>query len=420
MPPPLPDLAQAAAPLPRAARRFRFPVWGYAVVGVVALGGILVALSEYGALSLGIEQWWGLSNRAERALPVAAATIGKLNNYQVTGKVSLDGLGTTTGASPAGSSLLIEFIEHRAGTYAHTTGNVTFHPAAGQEQLLGPLLAGGAPVPFDVIASDAELFIHVGQDPEGTYERFLPSDVTYVGLKQAGWPALIEGLAESLTKGKRLPKLRLENVTTKGYRTDVAASALLGRFSMATAGGTANLAATSQLGIGDKRPYRLTATGPIATSTLQANLTATLDFGSFGGQEAVVPPTADKVKSQSVPLFLSQHGLLPADSPVGRDVARKADLDTIAVALVEYASSQFPFKYPTTDGTVRLDKDGTVAAALAPFLAALPTDPLAGDRYYGYASNGATFTLTAALENTGDPSGKAAGSVWVYSVSSRP
>lgn len=404
-----------------AARKIKLPRWLYAVAGLAVLAGILVGLSEYGVLSLGIEQFWGLSNRAERAIPVAAAALAGTGNYQVTGKITLDQLGSTSGATPTASSLLIEFVQHRNGTKSHTTGNVTFHPAAGQEQLLGPLLAGGAPVAFDLIASDAELFVHVDkQDPDGQYERFLPSDVTYLGLKQAGWSLFVDGLAASLGKGARLPKARLENVSTKGYTTQVAAAALLGQFSTTQFADAGPLTATANVGIGDKRPYSVTLAGPIATKSLKANLTASAVFGSFGMQEAVVPPTADKIKSQSVPLFLSQHGLLQADSPIGRDVQRKADLNTLAVVLVEYAATQKPFGYPVTDGTIKLDKDSAVAKAIAPFLPDLPTDPLAGDRYYGYASNGATFTLTASLENTGDPAGKASGPYWIYTVSSQP
>ena len=399
----------------------KLPVWLFAVSGLVVVGGVLIILSEYGTLSLGVEQLWGLSNRAEQALTVAATTLGGSTNYRVTGKVTIDHLLPAEGTAPADSSLAIEFVQDRASGSSNTTGNVTFHPAAGQEQLLGPLLATSVPVAFQLVQVGQDAYVHVDTvDEPNRWAKFSTSDANYLGLKPASWPTLVQGIATSLTKGKRLPKQRLENVSTKGYHTQVSAGGLAALFTSTPLGTTDQFDAKAHIGIRDTRPYDITLDGPVATKSLHGTLAASFSVSSFGSIEAIVPPTADQVKVQSVPLFLSQHGLIKAESVVGRDVQRKADLRDIAVALVEYAAAQHPFQYPKVDGAIHLDKDSDVGKAIAPYLETFPSDPLAADRYYGYSSDGTSFQVTASLENTGDPAAKLVGNLALYSVASQP
>ena len=419
----IPPSSGSKPPVPGAAKtRKRLPIWLFAILGLVLVSGILVVLSEYGVLSLGVEQLWGLSNRADQALSVAASTLTNNSNYRVTGKVIVDNLVSSAASGSAPSQLTLEFVQNRSGGVSRTTGNATFHPTAGQEQLLGTLLAPAAPVPFEMIEQNNDLYIRIQQvDGDSQWTKLSAADLTDLGFQSgAGWPTLIQGIAKSLGKGSRLAKQQVENVSTKGYQTQISTSALSASFMKTSVGQADTLDAKAQLGIKDKRPYSVVLAGPIATGTLNANLNATINFSSFGQIEAIVPPTADHVIVRSAASFLSEHGLLKADSVIGRDVQRKADLRTIAVALVEYAASQKPFGYPKVDGTVHLDKASDIAQALAPFLPKLPTDPLAADRYYGYQSDGTSFSLTASLENSGDPAGKHSGSLVLYQVSSQP
>ncbi len=401
----------------------KLPIWLFGVAGLVVVGGVLVVLSEYGTLSLGIEQFWGLSNRAEQALQVAANTLGGATNYRVTGKVTLNSLLPADGSATADSSLDIEFVQDRASGASKTTGNITFRPVSGQEQLLGPLLSKGVPVGFELVQVGSDAYVHVDTvDEANKWVKFSTSDLNYLGLKTASWPTLVQGMAQSVIKVERLPKQQLENVSTKGYQTQVLANGLMALFSSTALAESDQFDTKSQLGISDKRPYALTLAGPVTTKTLKATLGANFNLSSFGSVQAIVPPTADQVKVQSVPLFLSQHGLLKADSVVGRDVQRKADLHDITIGLIEYAAAQHPFAYPKVDGIIHLDKGTDVAKAIAPYLlpAELPADPLATDRYYAYSSDGKSFTLSAALENTGDPAGKQVGNLLLYSVVSQP
>lgn len=400
--------------------RFHIPVGVYIAAGIVVLAGILVGLSEYGALALGVEQLWGLSNRAEQALAIGAQTLAGTSNYRVTSRIIVDDIIPVAGATAEPSQLMIEFVQDRADTISAVTGNVVFHGAPGQEELFGTALAGGAPVPFELIQSNNDLYLRMpDSDPADQWQKLSFTQLSDLGIKGNGWSALVSALTQSLTKGKRLPKAQLENVSTKGYETSIAANAVVAPFSTTVVGNEQVLVAKTQIGTGDKRPYQLTLDGPVATSSFRGTIHATANFASFGQVTGLSVPPADKVKATSPLLFMSEHGLLKADSIIGRDVQRKADLRAIAVALVEYAAAQRPFAYPQTQGVVKLDPGSEIANLLQPYLATIPTDPLAGTRYYGYRSSGSGFELTASLENTADAAATVEGSLALYRVKSQ-
>lgn len=397
------------------------PVWLYGVVGLVVVGGgTLLGLSEFGVLALGVEQLWGLSNRAEQAIAVASETLTGSGNYRVTAKATIDDIFPVSATVAEPSQLVIEFVEDRTGTTSKASGNVTFHPAVGQEELFGTVLSGGAPVAFETVQSEGDLYLRLpDQDPAGLWQKLTFTQLSDLGIKANGWPALIVALTQSTTKGKRLPKLQFENVSTKGYETQVASRLVGSPFTTTTLGVDQQLSATAHVGIGDKRPYLVTLDGPVATPTLRGTLHATANFSSFGTVSPVAVPAADTIKNTSPILFMSEHGLMQADSLIGRDVQRKADLRALTVALVEYAAAQRPFAYPKVDGVVRIEPGSELAKMLGPYLSPIPTDPLADTRYYGYRSIGTGFELTASLENTADPAGVLEGSLVLYRVKSQ-
>jgi type II secretion system protein G len=95
-----------------------------------------------------------------------------------------------------------------------------------------------------------------------------------------------------------------------------------------------------------------------------------------------------------------------------RDAKRKSDIATIAKSLEAYANDYNAYPKSDTNGkilcqgttacdwnTTFKDSKGTIYAAT------LPIDSLSGvGRSYRYESNGTTYTLYAALENTNDSS----------------
>jgi len=133
----------------------------------------------------------------------------------------------------------------------------------------------------------------------------------------------------------------------------------------------------------------------------------------------VTVPTLDQSREQPLAGWLSDNGFGASESAIGRDAIRKADLQRIAVALAEYAASQTPFGYPKTDGVVHLNESEQIRNALQLYMAEIPHDPQAPDRYYGYSSNGTNFRLTAVLENSQDSDGTEQDGLTLYVVRSQ-
>jgi hypothetical protein len=99
----------------------------------------------------------------------------------------------------------------------------------------------------------------------------------------------------------------------------------------------------------------------------------------------------------------------------GRDAKRKSDLATIKTYLEKYKTANG--SYPVTQAVVNLGESNDVVNALVPtYATALPTDPNTPTYYYGYSSDGASFKLTARLEDTTDPAGATVGNYYLYTV----
>jgi hypothetical protein len=104
----------------------------------------------------------------------------------------------------------------------------------------------------------------------------------------------------------------------------------------------------------------------------------------------------------------------PTTTAVTNDDTRKADLANIKDALKKYYQANQ--KYPIATASDKTSEATSALNVLRPdYLTALPVDPVA-TRYYGYTSDGKTFTLTAVLDDTSDPSGIKAGNYYLYKV----
>lgn len=97
------------------------------------------------------------------------------------------------------------------------------------------------------------------------------------------------------------------------------------------------------------------------------------------------------------------------------DVIRKADLAKIKAALAKYYQANQA--YPIATVLVKTSDANNVLSALVPtYIAKLPVDPLSPTKYYGYKSDGKSYELTTALEDTTDPSGIKTGTAVIYKV----
>lgn len=106
----------------------------------------------------------------------------------------------------------------------------------------------------------------------------------------------------------------------------------------------------------------------------------------------------------------------PVDTTTVNDNTRKSDLAKIKDALKKYYQANQ--SYPTALTLQKTaDADNALTVLVPTYIAKLPVDPLSPSYYYGYASDGKTFELTARLQDTTDPSAiKASDTIYIYKV----
>ncbi|MEI6144507.1 MAG: hypothetical protein WCP91_02830, partial [Candidatus Berkelbacteria bacterium] len=168
------------------------------------------------------------------------------------------------------------------------------------------------------------------------------------------------------------------------------------------------------LGANDHLIHKLTMKIIPGSQSAVARIDVTLNFSDYGNSSAdfLVPAT-------SLP-YTGITAVATADltTAKGRDTKRKTDLASIAKALE--SSRGATGKYPVAQVSEKIAASaGTLYASLVPtYLTILPIDPKSPTNYYGYKSDGSSYTLTCVLEDTTDTSGKMVGSVFLYSLSS--
>ena len=151
----------------------------------------------------------------------------------------------------------------------------------------------------------------------------------------------------------------------------------------------------------------------------------TLDLGSVNGSTAsptTSPATSPAAESTASPA--TSPAAIPAATASASveemDNRRIADINNIKAALIGYyrQTKEYPPSGSFSEGNTALA--GSPLNKLVPsFLAALPTDPLNPTQYYGYRSDGQTFTLTARLQSTANPLGEYVGDLYLYQVTDR-
>lgn len=110
----------------------------------------------------------------------------------------------------------------------------------------------------------------------------------------------------------------------------------------------------------------------------------------------------------------------PSSTPVvivnKNDATRKTDLINLKTALMKYFNAKQ--SYPVSISLSKTSDSDTPLKVLVPdYISSLPLDPLSPNSFYGYKSvDGKSFELTAALEDTTDPSGFNDGDLVLYKV----
>lgn len=141
-------------------------------------------------------------------------------------------------------------------------------------------------------------------------------------------------------------------------------------------------------------------------STLDTDLTNT------STDQTGLPSTVTGINSTGTDLATAPT----SDTPLARDIQRKADLATIQTYLEGYKADKGV--YPTAVAAVKTsDTSSVLVTSLVPtYVSLMPVDPKSSEGYYyGYKSaDGITYELTSRLEDTTDPAGSLEGAYFIY------
>ncbi len=140
--------------------------------------------------------------------------------------------------------------------------------------------------------------------------------------------------------------------------------------------------------------------------------TSTNGSGSSTGDGGTTPVTTPPITTTPPVVETS-----PSSTRVANDATRDQNLKTIKAALNTY-KDQYG-KYPTSSSFENISYSSSVLRkALYPsYLTTVPSDPKSSDGWwYGYKSDGKTFTLSARFENINDTEVTKVGSVYLHYV----
>ncbi|MBI2589506.1 hypothetical protein HYW32_00520 [Candidatus Berkelbacteria bacterium] len=422
--PPAPHIPRSinSAPLPQPPRRtwpVSIKVLIFGLAGV-ALGIGLFFLSEFGLITLGIEEWWGLSNRPNQALLVASGALANQTQYHVDLEANLE-LGTlptlpslsvlfapqVLADEPVGLAVQARLTEEIADSRSliHSEWAFTLPESATTTQ---PLLKQQEKLRVDLL-TDGETLYAQKVETGSRWTKSQVSELAQANVQPLKWDKIYQTLATVGVEGKRLRGKTINGKKTKGYRLTVPAQALADLIASGTviAG---NLKVETWLGTQDKLPHLLLIKSDFSSDSFDMRVL----FGSYGAGAIITPPSSADFIEEPLTAWLERNQILIGETVASRDTQRKADLQKIKEALQALAAATKPFTYPSAQGVVRLDQNADLASRLEPYLGKMPSDPNAPNRYYGYTSDGKSFILTAVLENNDDPAGKKAGDFNLY------
>ncbi len=102
-----------------------------------------------------------------------------------------------------------------------------------------------------------------------------------------------------------------------------------------------------------------------------------------------------------------------------KDIKRKIDLVNFLLALQNYKKDKNVF--PSTNGVTEKTEDkNSIIYSLAPkYIKSIAIDAKSPDFYYGYTSDGKSFTITARLENEKDPDCYNTGKICLYKLTEK-
>jgi len=181
------------------------------------------------------------------------------------------------------------------------------------------------------------------------------------------------------------------------------------------------------IGIKDKLIHKIDVTIIPSISSSASRIDLEVEFYDYGSSNNIEIPRLDnKIAVTAGGELEESEGATAKEEAVeeevtatesSRDILRKTDLASIKSALLEYSSDNG--YYPVSSSWSNINQASSqVASKLVPeYLASIPTDPKSAEGfYYGYKSDGKTFTLSARFENLNDSEISQFGDIWLHYV----
>ena len=443
-----PTPTTASQPTPTAPRKSKTKVAALAIIfGLLVLfaGGIF--LTEEGMISIGLEKvygflhletlWHGLPADPEAAFALAASKMKTAGSFKVAGDATLT---VSQGVKSNIISPIIASDSSTAGSTSQTSTSTS--PAstiASVQELTAQISAGvsegisGATIDLkskkslsskiDLVYSSGKLYVKTSDDivyNEGVKGGWISYD-----LKNFSQDTLVEKFfgSDFSASNFSMTGSRVGDETTGGVRCFHYSSQVTVGDALKTFGLSGKSIQSADvdfwLGTSDHLIHKVQAKIIPGSSSAVSRLEINLEFSDFGngGGNYLVPATSTPASTPSATPTPGQAAT--ATSEALRDSQRKSDLASIAKALESYYAVNK--KYPTSTKTEKITQTGGVlGSALVPrYITSLPIDPLDPTYYYGYESDGKSYTLSAILEDKNDKDGKTVGSKYLYFLKSQ-
>ena len=173
------------------------------------------------------------------------------------------------------------------------------------------------------------------------------------------------------------------------------------------------------IGAKDHLVYQMKIKAIPTSKSAISRLDIVLNFSDYGsGDSGFILPATSTTANLGANTTDGQPTTADLTTSESRDTKRKSDLANIAKALDSYQTNTG--QYPISANEKISSSVGTLYKSLVPnYITLLPLDPLDPTYYYGYDSDGRSYTLSAVLEDANDSDGRKIGNKNIYFLKSQ-
>ena len=422
--------------------------------------------------------WGGLPNNSQNALAISASEMTKKDSYKVTAnatmiinrgvKSDLISPIVAVGTFPVfalrdqqigeGIEAILttvdeEFIEDESMEDS-LSATPTPSQSSSQESLEATGVANKKPTVeefevnltsgFDNKVSGAKINLSSTSKPSSTLDLVYSSGKLYVKTsKDIVFDPLISGswLAYDLKKfkdpspstkfwssnftssdfslvGKRVGNETISGVRCFHYSAIATVGEALSDFGLSS-DSLSSLDVEYWIGAKDHLVYQMKIKAIPTSKSAISRLDIVLNFSDYGsGDSGFILPATSTTANLGANTTDGQPTTADLTTSESRDTKRKSDLANIAKALDSYQTNTG--QYPISANEKISSNAGTLYKSLVPnYITLLPLDPLDPTYYYGYDSDGRSYTLSAVLEDTNDSDGRKIGNKNIYFLKSQ-